>query len=98
MNAILLQNLTGGQVEVGTAGGADGSGGTLSATGAAIVITNAANVHCMTLTLRTPRRGRDRHHEEQCGRFNCHPGQRRRDQRGERCWNYSIGVGSSQVR
>jgi hypothetical protein len=44
VNAILLQNLTGGQVEIGTAGGADGSGGTVNATGNAIVINNAANV------------------------------------------------------
>jgi len=44
LNAILLQNLTGGQVEIGTATGADGSGGSVTSTGSAIVITNAANV------------------------------------------------------
>jgi hypothetical protein len=44
LNAILLQNLTGGQVEIGAAGGADGDGGELTSTGDAIVVTNAANV------------------------------------------------------
>lgn len=42
--AILLQNLTGGQVEIGTTTGAQNSGGILRTTGNAIVVTNAQNV------------------------------------------------------
>ncbi|MGD9636248.1 MAG: beta strand repeat-containing protein, partial [Pirellulales bacterium] len=44
LNAILLQNLTGGQVDIGTTTGADGAGGSLTSTGTAIIISNAANV------------------------------------------------------
>jgi hypothetical protein len=44
VNGIILRNLTGGQVEIGTSTGADGTGGTISTTGTAIEITNAANV------------------------------------------------------
>jgi len=43
-NAIVLQNLTGGQVAIGPASGALGAGGELRATGNAIVIQNAQNV------------------------------------------------------
>ncbi len=44
-NGIVLDNLNGtGQVTVGNAGGADGSGGALTTTGGAIVLTDAANV------------------------------------------------------
>jgi hypothetical protein len=43
-NGIILRNLTGGQFEIGTVGGADGSAGTLNTTGTAIEITNAQNV------------------------------------------------------
>ncbi len=43
-NGMIFQNLTGGQVEIGTIGGADGSGGTIDTTGTAIEITNAQNV------------------------------------------------------
>jgi hypothetical protein len=43
-NGIILTNLTGGQVTIGNAGGAVGTGGTLSTTGDAVVITNAQNV------------------------------------------------------
>ena len=40
LNGIKLLNLTGGQVAVGNAGGAADSGGTLSTTGDAIIVTN----------------------------------------------------------
>jgi hypothetical protein len=43
-NAIVMQNLTGGQVQVGTVGGAPNSGGSLTTVGDAIVLTNVQNV------------------------------------------------------
>lgn len=43
-NGVILNNLTGGTVTVGTGGGAVGAGGTLNTTGDAVLITNAANV------------------------------------------------------
>jgi hypothetical protein len=43
-NAIILDTLTGGQVAIGTAAGAQNSGGMLTSTGDAIVVTDVANV------------------------------------------------------
>lgn len=43
-NGVVLTNLTGAQVTVGEAAGASHSGGTLTTTGDAIVLTNTANV------------------------------------------------------
>jgi hypothetical protein len=42
-NGVVLNNVTGGSVNVGTQGAIDGDGGTMTTTGAAVVITNAAN-------------------------------------------------------
>jgi hypothetical protein len=43
-NAIVMQDVTGGQVQIGVVGGATNSGGTLTTTGNAIVLTDVQNV------------------------------------------------------
>jgi hypothetical protein len=48
-NGIRLLNLTGGQVTVGTLGGADASGGVLDTDGDAIVLENVANVDLLSV-------------------------------------------------
>jgi hypothetical protein len=50
-NGVVATNLTGGQLRVGTAGGAAASGGTMTTTGDAIAITNATNVQINRVTI-----------------------------------------------
>jgi hypothetical protein len=57
VNAILLQSLTGGQVEIGTIGGAQNSGGVLKATGDAIIVQNAQNVALRDMQITASTRG-----------------------------------------
>jgi hypothetical protein len=51
VNGIVLRDLTGSQVTVGEAGGADNSGGTLDTTGDAIILENVANVDLINMQI-----------------------------------------------